>query len=383
MFKKIIKFLLFAGLLTFGTVFINAAGVIKIGAIVASTGPASFIGSPELKTLKLYVKKINNKGGVLGKKIKLIYYDTGANPRKAVSFVKRLIFEDKVVAIIGPSTTGETMAIIPFVQRAKIPLVSMGGGISIIKPVKKYVFKIVATDKMACKKLMGYMKKEGISKIGMISGSGGFGKSMRKQCKEVAPSYGIKILADETYGKKDTDMTSQLIKIKNTKGIQAVLNPGFGQGPAIVTKNYRQLKIPYPLFESHGVASKKYIEIAGKAANGVILVSPPVVVASKLSNNNPLKKVCMNYTKEYKNAYHSDIASFGGHAYDSLYAIVDAIKKEHSTNPQKIRDGLESLKNFVGIDGVVNMSKTNHLGLDTKTGLVLLRIKNGDWSIIK
>ncbi len=383
MSKKIIKFLLFAGLLTFGTVFVNAAGVIKIGAIVASTGPASFIGSPELKTLKLYVKKINNKGGVLGKKIKLIYYDTGANPRKAVSFAKRLIFEDKVVAIIGPSTTGETMAIIPFVQRAKIPLVSMGGGISIIKPVKKYVFKIVATDKMACKKLMGYMKKEGITKIGMISGSGGFGKSMRKQCKEVAPNYGIKILADETYGKKDTDMTSQLIKIKNTKGIQAVLNPGFGQGPAIVTKNYRQLKIPYPLFESHGVASKKYIEIAGKAANGVILVSPPVVVANKLSSTNPLKKVCMDYTKEYKNAYHSDIASFGGHAYDSLYAIVDAIKKEHSINPQKIRDGLESLKNFVGIDGVVNMSKTNHLGLDTKTGLVLLRIKNGDWSVIK
>ncbi len=383
MFKKIIKFLLFIGLLTFGTVFINAAGVIKIGAIVASTGPASFIGSPELKTLKLYVKKINNKGGVLGKKIQLIYYDTGANPRKAVSFAKRLIFEDKVVAIIGPSTTGETMAIIPFVQRAKIPLVSMGGGISIIKPVKKYVFKIVATDRMACKKLMGYMKKEGITKIAMISGSGGFGKSMRKQCKEVAPNYGIKILADETYGKKDTDMTSQLIKIKNTKGIQAVLNPGFGQGPAIVTKNYRQLKIPYPLFESHGVASKKYIEIAGKAANGVILVSPPVVVANKLSNANPLKKVCMDYTKEYKNAYHSDIASFGGHAYDSLYAIVDAIKKEHSINPQKIRDGLESLKNFVGIDGVVNMSKTNHLGLDTKTGLVLLRIKNGDWSIIK
>ncbi len=366
----------------FLTLSLNASNI-KIGAIVAATGPASFIGDPELKTLKLYVKKINDNGGVNGQKIELVYYDTGANPRKAVSFAKRLIHQDKVVAIIGPSTTGETMAIIPFVQRAKIPLLSMGGGIPIIKPVKKYVFKIVATDRMACQKIMAHMKKKGITKIGMISGSGGFGKSMRKQCKDVAPSYGIKILADETYGKKDADMTSQLIKIKNTKGIQAVLNPGFGQGPAIVTKNYRQLKIPYPLYESHGVASKKYIEIAGKAAEGVIVVAPPVVVAEKLSDSNPLKKVCMAYTKEYKNAYHTDIASFGGHAYDSLYAIVDAIKREHSTNPQKIRDGLESLKNFVGIDGIVNMSPKDHLGLDTKTGLVLLKVKNGDWSIVE
>ena len=360
-----------------------SASNIKIGAIVAATGPASFIGDPELKTLKLYVKKINDNGGVNGQKIELVYYDTGANPRKAVSFAKRLIHQDRVVAIIGPSTTGETMAIIPFVQRAKIPLLSMGGGIPIIKPVKKYVFKIVATDRMACKKIMAHMKKKGITKIGMISGSGGFGKSMRKQCKDVAPNYGIKILADETYGKKDADMTSQLIKIKNTKGIQAVLNPGFGQGPAIVTKNYRQLKIPYPLYESHGVASKKYIEIAGKAAEGVIVVAPPVVVADKLSDDNPLKKVCMAYTKEYKNAYHTDIASFGGHAYDSLYAIVDAIKREHSTDPKKIRDGFETLRNFVGIDGIVNMSPKDHLGLDTKTGLVLLKVKNGDWSIIE
>jgi len=378
--KSIIAFSIFLGI----SLSLQANNdTIKIGAIVASTGPASFIGSPELKTLKLYVKKINDEGGVLGKKLELVYYDTGANPKKAVTFAKRLIYDDKVVAIIGPSTTGETMAIIPFVQRAKIPLLSMGGGIPIIKPVKKWVFKIVATDRMACKKIMEHMKKEGITKIGMISGSGGFGKSMRKQCKDVAPDYGIKILADETYGKKDADMTSQLIKIKNTPGIQAVLNPGFGQGPAIVTKNYRQLKIPYPLYESHGVASKKYIEIAGKAAEGVIVVSPPVVVADKLSDDNPLKKVCMNYVKEYKNAYHSDIASFGGHAYDSLYAIVDAIKREKSTDPSKIRDGIESLKNFVGIDGIVNMSKNDHLGLDTNTGLVLLKIKNGDWTIIK
>ena len=372
----------FGSVMLLFAIVLNASSI-KIGALVAATGPASFLGDPELKTLKLYIKKINESGGVNGQKIELVYYDTGANPKKAVSFAKRLIYKDRVVAIIGPSTTGETMAIIPFIKKAKIPLLSMAGGIIIIKPVKKYVFKIVATDRMACKKIMAHMKKNGINKIGMISGSGGFGKSMRRECKSVAKDYGIKILADETYGKKDTDMTSQLIKIKNTKGIQAVLNPGFGQGPAIVTKNYKQLKIPYPLYESHGVASKKYIEIAGNAAEGVIVVAPPVVVADKLNDSNPIKEVCVNYVNEYKKAYNTDVASFGGHAYDALFAIVEAIKNVKSTNPKKIKEGIENLKNFKGIDGVVNMSPNDHLGLDTKSGLVLLKIKNGDWSILE
>ncbi|MCF6172497.1 MAG: ABC transporter substrate-binding protein [Campylobacteraceae bacterium] len=370
-------------LLFVSSFFLLNAGTIKIGALVSATGPASFLGDPELKTLQHYVKKINGEGGVNGQKIELIAYDTGASPKKAVTFVKRLISQDKVVAIIGPSTTGETMAIIKFVQRAKIPLISRAGAVVIINPVKKYVFKMVTTDRMACQRIMQDLKKRKLTNLALISGSGGFGKSMRKQCKAVAPSYGIKIVADETYGKKDTDMTTQLLKIKNNKKVQAVLNPGFGQGPAIVTKNYRQLKIKQPLYESHGVASKKYIEIAGKAANGVRLVAPPVVVADKLADSNPVKKVALAYKNEYEKAFHTQVASFGGHAYDSLYAIVDAIKAEHSTNPQKIRDGIENLKNFQGVDGVVNMSPTDHLGLDTKTGMVLLDIKNGDWSIVK
>jgi branched-chain amino acid transport system substrate-binding protein len=359
------------------------AGTIKIGAIVSATGPASFLGDPELKTLQHYIKKINASGGVNGDKLKLIAYDTGASPKKTVTFVKRLINQDKVVAIIGPSTTGETMAIIKFVQRAKIPMISMAGAVAIIKPVKKYVFKIVATDRMACQKVMQDLNKRGLKNLALISGSGGFGKSMRKQCKDVAPSYGINIVADETYGKKDSDMTTQLLKIKNNLKVQAVLNPGFGQGPAIVTKNYRQLKIAQPLYESHGVASKKYIEIAGKAANGVRVVAPPVVVADKLDNSVANKQVALEYKNEFEKTFHTQVASFGGHAYDALYAIVYAIKSTGSTNPQKIRDGIENLRNFEGVDGIVNMSKTDHLGLDTKTGMIMLEIKNGDWTIVK
>jgi branched-chain amino acid transport system substrate-binding protein len=366
----------------FSMMFANAS-TIKIGAIVAATGPASFLGDPELKTLQHYVDKVNAAGGVNGQKLELVHYDTGANPKKAVTFVKRLINQDKVVAIIGPSTTGETMALIPFVQKAKIPMISMAGGISIIDPVKEYVFKIVATDRMACQRLMQDMQEKGIKNLAMISGTGGFGKSMRGQCIDVAPTYGITIVADETYGPKDADMTSQLIKIKNTKGVQAVLNPGFGQGPAIVTKNFKQVGISAPLYQSHGVASKKFIEIAGDASEGVILVSPPVVIADKLAADHPIKQVALDYKNEYEKTFGSQVSSFGGHAYDGLYAIVEAIKAQKSATPQAIRDGIENLKNFNLVDGVVNMSKTDHMGLDTKSGMVLLQIKNGDWTVAK
>ena len=363
-------------------VLVNAS-TIKIGAIVAATGPASFLGDPELKTLQHYVKKINAAGGINGQQIELIHYDTGASPKKAVTFVKRLINQDKVVAIIGPSTTGETMAILKFVKKAKIPLLSMAGAVAIINPVKPYVFKMVATDKMACQKVMQDLNKRHLTNLALISGSGGFGKSMRKQCKGVAKDFNINIVADETYGKKDSDMTSQLLKIKANKKVQAVLNPGFGQGPAIVTKNYAQLKIKHPLYQSHGVASKKFIEIAGKAAEGVRVVAPPVVVANKLPNSAPMKKVALDYKNEFEKTFNTPVASFGGHAYDSLYAIVAAIKAQNSTNPTKIRDGLENLKNFQGVDGIINMSKKDHLGLDTNTGMIMLEIKNGDWTIVK
>jgi len=359
-----------------------AKDTIKIGAIVAATGPASFLGDPELKTLKHYVEAINAAGGVKGKNLELVAYDTGANPKKAVTFTKRLLHKDNVAAIIGPSTSGETMAIIPLVEKAKTPLLSMAGAVVIIDPVKPYVFKIVATDKMACEKIMADLKARKLNNLALISGSGGFGKSMRKQCKMVAEKEGITIVADETYGKKDTDMTAQLLKIKNTKGVDAILNPGFGQGPAIVAKNYHQLKMTQPLYESHGVASKKFIEIAGEAANGIRLVSPPVVVADKLPDSNPVKKVCVAYKNEYEKFSGSQVSSFGGHAYDALFALVEAIKAGDGS-PKSIRDNLEKLHNFVGIDGVVNMSPTNHLGLDTKSGMILLDITNGDWALAK
>ena len=361
----------------------SAQGTIKIGSVLSSTGPASFLGEPEDKTLKMYVDKINAGGGVLGKKLELVIYDDGGDANKARTFATRLVEDDKVTAIVGGSTTGSTLAMMPVFEEAQVPFISLAGAVEIIQPVRKFTFKTPHTDTMACEKIFEDLKKRGLTKIGMISGTDGFGASMHAQCVKVAPNYGITTLIDESYGPRDSDMTAQLTKIKNTAGVQAVVNPGFGQGPAIVTRNYAQLGMTAtPLYQSHGVASKSFIELAGQAAEGVRLPAAALLVGDKLPDSDPQKKVVVDYKATYEAATKQPVSTFGGHAYDGLYILVEAIKRANAADPKKIRDEIEKTKGFVGTGGIVNMSATDHLGLDL-SAFRLLEIKSGDWSLVQ
>lgn len=360
----------------------SAQQTIKIGSILSSTGPASFLGEPEDKTLRMYVDRINGAGGVDGKKLELVVYDDGGDANKARTFATRLIEDDKVVAMVGGSTTGTSMAMIPVFEEAQVPFISLGGAIEIIDPVRKYTFKTPHTDKMACEKIFENLKQRSLTRIALISGTDGFGASMRAQCVKVAPNYGLQIVTEESYGPRDSDMTAQLTKIKNTAGVQAVVNPGFGQGPAIVTRNYAQLGMSStPLYQSHGVASKSFIELAGPAAEGVRLPAAALLVGDKLPDSDPQKKIVVDYKKTYEDATKQPVSTFGGHAYDGLFILVDAIKRAQSTDPKKIRDAIEATKGFVGTGGVVNMSPTDHLGLDL-TAFRMLEIRNGDWVLL-
>jgi branched-chain amino acid transport system substrate-binding protein len=359
-----------------------AQQTIKVGSVLSVTGPASFLGAPEDKTMRMYVDKINAAGGIDGKKIELIIYDDGGDANKARTFATRLVDDDKVVAMVGGSTTGTSMAMIPVFEEAKIPFISFAGAVEVIDPVRKYVFKTPHTDKMACEKIFENLKARKLTKIGLISGTGGFGASMHAQCLKVAPTYGIQVIADETYGPRDSDMTAQLTKIKNTAGVQAVVNAGFGQGPAIVTRNYAQLGMSAtPFYQSHGVASKSFIDLAGKSADGVRLPAAALLVADKLPDSDPQKKVVVDYKKTYEDTAKQPVSTFGGHAYDGLMIFVDAVKRAKSADPAKIRDEIEKTKGFVGTGGVVNMSPTDHLGLDL-SAFRMLEIKNGDWTLV-
>lgn len=360
---------------------VQAQEPIRIGAFLSVTGPAAFLGDPELKTLELYVDRINAEGGVLGRKLQLVAYDDSGDAEKARTFTKRLIEQDKVDVIVGGSTTGTTMAAVPLAEQANTPFISLAGAVVIVEPVKKWVFKTPHTDRMACEKIFVDAQARKLTKVALISGSGGFDKSMRAECLNVAKKHGIDIVADETYGATDTDMTAQLTKIKGS-GAQAVLNAGFGQGPAIVTRNYRQVGLTLPLYQSHGVASREYIKLSGPAAEGVRLPAAALLVAELLAGNDPQKPVVVNYRKAYEDKFKSDVSTFGGHAYDGLMLALQAIKNAGTTDKTKVREALENVKGYVGTGGVVNMSAGDHMGLDL-TAFRMLEVKDGTWSLVK
>ncbi len=355
---------------------------IKIGAFLSVTGPAAFLGDPEQKTLEMVIERLNASGGVLGRKLELVSYDDSGDAEKARTFAKRLIEQDKVDVIVGGSTTGATMAVVPLVEQAEMPFISLAGAVVIVEPVKKWVFKTPHTDRMACEKIFVDMQARKISKIALISGPGGFDKSMRGQCLQVAPKYKIEVAADETYGGGDTDMTAQLTKIKSAAGVQAVLNAGFGQGPAIVTKNFRQIGMSVPLYQSHGVASKEFIKLAGDAAEGVRLPAAALLVADTLPDSDAQKKVVVSYKNDFESRYKQEVSTFGGHAYDGLMLAVEAMRKAGSTDKAKVRDAIENTKGFVGTGGVVNMSAADHLGLDL-SAFRMLEVKGGNWTLVK
>jgi branched-chain amino acid transport system substrate-binding protein len=354
---------------------------IRIGAFLAVTGPAAFLGDPEQKTLELYVEKINAAGGLLGRRLELHAYDSAGDAEKARGFVKRLIEQDKVDVLVGGSTTGETMAAVPLAESAGVPFVSLAGAVVIVEPVKKWVFKTPHTDRMACEKIFADMRGRGATRVALISGAGGFDRSMRAECLKVAGKHGVEIVADETYGAGDSDMTAQLAKIKATPGVQAVLNAGFGQGPAIVTKNYRQLAIGAPLYQSHGVASKQFVKLAGDAAEGVRLPAAALLVADTLPAEDPQKKVVSAYKQDYEGRFKQEVSTFGGHAYDGLMIVLEAMRRAGSTDKAKVRDAIEATRGYVGTGGVVNMSAQDHMGLDL-SAFRMLEVRGADWKLV-
>lgn len=385
MFKKITrrasKFAVIAaaGLLAMN---VQAADPIRIGSFLAVTGPASFLGDPELKTLKMYVEKINDDGGVLGRQLELIHYDDAGNASKARNFASRLIRSDKVDIIVGGSTTGATMAAAPMIEQAQIPFISLAGAVVITTPVKKWIFKTPQSDRMAAERILNDMKDRGLTKIGLISGTGGFGSSGREQTLEVAKEIGgIEIVADETYSGSDTDMTAQLTNIRNTKGVQAVLNFGFGQGPAIVTRNYAQLGIDLPFYQSHGVASDGFLDLAGSSAEGLRLPASPLLVPESLPDSDVQKPVVEAYKKDYEARWDAKVSTFGAYAYDGLMLAVEAIEKAGTTDKAAVRDALESIQGHVGVTGTFNMSADDHNGLSADS-FRILEVQDGSWKLI-
>jgi branched-chain amino acid transport system substrate-binding protein len=367
--------------LALGVSITEAAEAIKIGSFLSVSGPASFLGDPEKKTLEMYVDKINAEGGVLGRKLELVLYDDATNAKNAVTFAKRLMLQDNVDVIVGGTTTGNTMAAIKVIEGEGVPFISLAGAGVIVDPVKKWVFKTPHTDGIAIEKIFLDMNDRGLSKVGLLSGSGGFDKSCRGNAQALASKGGITIVADETHGKGDTDMTVQLTKIKGA-GADAFLYCGFGAPTSIVAKNFKQIGMSMPHYQTHGSASMRFIKGAEGAAEGVRLPAAALLVVDQLPDSHPQKQVAAAYKEMYESKTGDSISTFGGHAYDGLMIAVEAIKRAGSTDKAKVLAEIEKTNNFVGADGIFTMSPTDHLGLDAAS-FVMVEVENGGWKLLK
>ena len=353
---------------------------LKIGAIFAVTGPASFLGAPEAKTAQMVVDKINADGGIKKRQIELIIKDSAANPEKAISFAKQLIEEDNVIAIIGPSTSGETMQIKDICNDAGVPLISAAAAEAIVDPVAPYVFKTPQKDSYVANWVFQTMKDMGIKKIGVVVANSGFGNAGKGQLEKYAPDYGIEIAIAEAYDGAATDLTALMTKV-NAAGVEAVVNWSIVPAQSIIPKNMKQLGMDVPLFQSHGFGNIKYVEAAGAAADGIIFPCGRLLIANELPNSNPQKKLLVEYSNEYKSKFGEDASTFGGHAYDAIMIVAEAIKNG-GTDRDKLRDEIEKIKDFPGTGGVFTFTPEDHNGLGMDS-IVMLTVKNGKFALLK
>lgn len=358
--------------------FAQAAEPLKIGAILSVTGPASFLGEPEARTLEMLVAETNKMGGVMGRPVQLIIKDSGASPEKAFSFAKQLIEEEKVFAIIGPSTSGETMKIKAVAEAGKTILMSCAAAEAIVNPQAKYVFKTPQKDSDAIIKIFQEMKKMKISRIGVLSSNTGFGGAGKGQIEKLAPQHGITIVANEVYDKAASDLTAEVTKIK-AANVQAIVNWSIEPAQAIVIKNARQIGLTIPIFQSHGFGNIKYVQAAGAAAEGVLFPAGRLLVADTLPKNHPQKALLLKYTKDYESKYKDEASTFGGHAYDAYIILLKAIEQAKSTDTEAVRTAIENLKGVVGTGGIFNFSATDHNGLGVDA-FEMLTVKKGKFA---
>ncbi len=357
-----------------------AAEPYKVGALLEVTGGLSFLGQPGKNTLLMIEKEINKAGGINGHPLKVVIYDTEGKPTRAVTLAQKLIKRDMVSAIVGPMSSGSALAAIPTIQKAEVPHMALGASRKIVEPPKKWVFNTVQTDTNAVSRIYGYMNKVGIKRVGIITVSDGFGDSGREQLLAVAPKYGIKVTADEKFGGKDSDMTAQLTRILRTDA-EAVVCWTVGPAQAVVTKNWKQLAMKIPLYQSHGAASKQFLQMTGKAGEGIILPAPKLIVLDQIPASDPQQPILKKYRKDYESAFKQDVSKFGGNANDALRIVLAALQTV-GPDKAKIRDYIENLTGFLGVVGKYNYSPSNHNGL-TKDYFVMVQAVDGDWKLLQ
>lgn len=369
------------------------AQTIKIGAVAAATGPASALGEPEANTFRMLQDELNAKGGVAGHPIEIVFLDSATDTQKAVTNVNRLIQEENVAAIICCTISSNSLAIIDTVQQAEVPTISMAASASIIEPVdeRHWVFKTPQTDTLMVNGIVKDMQARGLKTVGFLGIDDAYGEGGLTELKKAIEGTDIQLVATERYGRSDTNVTAQVLSVSMRRP-DAVLIWGVVRDSALVVDELASRNYQGQVYVSHGVGNPQFLELAGDAANGVRLPIGPMIVASQLADDNPIKPVALAYIKDYESAFGSGTAStFGGHAYDAMTALELAIQKaadggvdfsDVKATRSALRDALEAIGPFTGVGGVFDFTAQDHLGLDDRA-LVIVEIKDGTWTLAK
>jgi len=361
----------------------NSSGnTIKVGAIISLSGPYAALGGPEKNTIDMEVKKINDAGGINGKQIQLFVEDDATVDANAVAAATKLIDQDHVVAILGPTGSSTTLAMRGNIDRAGIPQISMAAATPITNPVDKLVFATAWPNSIVVQFEFEYLKKHGITKIGVISDTGGFGKDGLATIQADAPKMGMTVVDSETFNPGDTDMTAQLTKIKNSNA-QAIVMWTAGPEGTIITKERQDLGIKIPLYGSHGNGNLQFIQGAGAAANGFRFPAGKILVPSAYGTGTPAYTQAMDFIARYQAAFGAAPTTFAGHAFDAIHILAAAAQTvSGDVTASALRDAIEQTSGFVGIGGDFTFSPTDHNGLTTKA-LVMYEIVNGKWTLAK
>ncbi|TDR94883.1 ABC transporter substrate-binding protein [Enterovirga rhinocerotis] len=362
-----------------------SAQTVKVGMTVSTTGPAASLGIPEANTAKLYAKEI---GGV---PVEVVVLDDGSDTTKGVANTRKLLTDDKADVIIGSSTTPVSLAMIEVVSDIKAPMISLAASAAIVSPMdekRRWVFKTPQNDRLMADAIADHMKGAGVKKVAFIGFNDAYGDGWLNVFGPAAKSRGIELVATERYARSDTSVTGPILKVMAAKP-DVVLVAGSGTPAALPQKTLKERGFKGVIYQTHGAANGDFLRVGGKDVEGTILPAGPVLVAAQLPDSNPTKKAGLEYTKQYEAMFGAGTTNtFGAHANDAFALLAAALPVATKTakpgTPEfraALRDALEGLKDVVYSQGVVTMTKDDHVGQD-KRARVMVTIENGAWKLL-
>ncbi len=365
-----------------------------IGAVVAQTGPASSLGTGEVKAINMLVKEINAKGGAGGHKLDVIILDSASDPQKAVLNVRKLITENNAVGIICCTTSPESMAIIDTMQRAETPNISLAASAAIVEPAaeRHWIFKTPPLDSTMVGAEVKDMQSRKVATVGFLGFSDAYGSGGLTEFRKAIEPTGIKLVATEQFARTDTNVSAQAAKLVAANP-EAILIWAIPPGANVAQKGVLDAGYKGTIYQSYGVTNETFMRLGGASLDGTRVSVLPVIVYDKLPASLPFKAEVEKFVKEYKAANNDEApSSFAGHAYDAVKVFAAAADKVLKAGKVKLsdttafraalRDSIEGLDNFQAVDGTFNFSKNNHSGLGS-TSAVMVTIEKGGYHPVK